>query len=67
MSRWRFSRHVPERRRRLADDVLVLAGFADALVAEARRLGAEVPSGVGACATGWRSWGRRLREWADRT
>jgi hypothetical protein len=67
MSRWRLRRHVPERRARLANDVRVLAGFADAIVDEARRLGAEVPEGVGACATVWRFWGRRLREWADRT
>jgi hypothetical protein len=67
MTRWRWRRHVPERRTRLADDVLVLAGFADALVAEARRLGAEVPEGVGTCTKVWRSWGRRLGEWADRT
>jgi hypothetical protein len=65
LRRWR--RHVPERRARLADDVRVLAGFADAVVSEARRLGLEVPEGVAACVVVWSNWARRLREWADRT
>src|SRR5215218_2885461 len=54
MSRWR--RHAPDRRSRLADDVRRLAAFADVLVDEARRLGAEVPRESGrarwSCTTG---------------
>lgn len=38
-----------EQRGQLADDVRRLAGFADATVAKATRLGAEVPEGVVAC------------------
>jgi len=65
MSRWR--RHAPDRRSRLADDVRRLAAFADVLVDEARRLGAEVPEGVGACALVLHHWAWRLREWVHRT
>lgn len=64
MSRWPWRRHVPERRVRLADDVRRLAGYADVLVDEARRLGAEVPEGVGACPVVWHHWAWRLGEWA---
>jgi hypothetical protein len=36
------------------------AGFADAAVATARRLGAEVPDGVAACPLVWSHWADRL-------
>jgi hypothetical protein len=48
----------------LADDVQRLAGFADAAVDKATRLGAEVPEGVAACPVVWRHWGARLAKWA---
>jgi hypothetical protein len=59
---WR--RHDDGRRVELADDVRRLAGFADAAVERAARLGAEVPEGVAACTTVWRHWAGRLAEWA---
>jgi hypothetical protein len=37
-----------------------LAGFADAAVTTARRLGADVPEGVAACALVWSHWADRL-------
>jgi hypothetical protein len=46
-----------EQRGQLADDVRRLAGFADATVDKATRLGAEVPEGVVACPVVWRRWG----------
>jgi hypothetical protein len=48
----------------LADDVRRLAGFADAAVGKAERLGAEVPEGVAACPVVWRHWAGRLAKWA---
>jgi hypothetical protein len=57
--RWRRRRQV-DQRARLADDVRRLAGFADATVATARRLGAEVPDGVAACPLVWSHWADRL-------
>jgi hypothetical protein len=53
-----------EQRGQLADDVRRLAGFADATVAKATRLGAEVPEGVVACLVVWRRWAGRLADWA---
>jgi hypothetical protein len=41
-----------------------LAGFADAAVDKAARLGAEIPEGVAACAVVWRHWAARLAAWA---
>jgi hypothetical protein len=35
-----------------------------ALLADAERASAEVPAGVAACLTVWRSWADRLGEWA---
>jgi hypothetical protein len=54
----------PTKRTQLADDVRRLAGLADSAVEEARRLGAEVPDGVGACPLVWHFWAWRLAEWA---
>jgi hypothetical protein len=65
MRRW-WRRRPVEQRARLADDVRRLAGFADAAVATARRLGAEVPDGVAACPLVWSHWAGRLAEWARR-
>jgi hypothetical protein len=53
-----------EQRGQLADDVRRLAGFADAAVETATRLGAEMPEGVVACTVVWRHWARRLAQWA---
>jgi hypothetical protein len=53
-----------EQRGQLADDVRRLAGFADATVAKATRLGAEVPEGVVACLVVWRRWAGWLADWA---
>jgi hypothetical protein len=57
-------RRHDEQRTQLADDVRRLAGFADAAVQQATRLGAEVPEGVAACPVVWRHWAARLAEWA---
>jgi hypothetical protein len=59
--RW-WRRRKVEQCARLADDVRRLAGFADAAVATARRLGAEVPDGVAACPLVWSHWADRLAE-----
>ncbi len=59
---WR--RHVPSRRARLADDARNLAGWSELVLAEAERLGAEIPDGVAACTAVWRHWAWRLDEWA---
>ena len=59
---WR--RHDDGERVQLAEDARRVAGFADALVDKAARLGAEVPEGVSACTTVWRHWSARLHEWA---
>jgi hypothetical protein len=60
---WR--RHDDDGERvQLAEDARRVAGFADALVDKAARLGAEVPEGVAACTTVWRHWAGRLAEWA---
>jgi hypothetical protein len=58
---WR--RHDDERVQ-LAEDARRVAGFADALLDKATRLGAEAPEGVEACVTVWRHWAGRLAEWA---
>jgi hypothetical protein len=60
---WR--RHDDDGERvQLAEDARRVAGFADALVDKAARLGAEVPEGVDACTVVWRHWAGRLQEWA---
>jgi hypothetical protein len=54
-----------ERRRRLVDDTRRTIGLMAAVVADARRAGAEVPDGVTASVTVWRSWTARLDAWAE--
>jgi hypothetical protein len=49
VSRWRWRRHVPTQRARLAADVRRLAGWSQLVIAEARRLDGDVPEGVAAC------------------
>jgi hypothetical protein len=53
------------RRRRLADDADRTIGLLAAVLADARRARAEVPDGVTASITVWRSWASRLDAWAD--
>jgi hypothetical protein len=36
------------------------------MLADAERARAEVPEGVAACLTVWRSWADRLAEWSGR-
>jgi len=62
--RW-WRRRKAGQRARLAGEVRRLAGFADAAVEEARRLGAEVPEGVAACPMVWSYWADRLASWAE--
>lgn len=64
LRRWLRRRQVTQRAR-LADDVRRLAGFADAVVEQARRLGADAPEGVAACTVVWHHWAWRLSEWAS--
>ena len=64
MRRWIRGRRGDERAL-LADDARRVAGYADATLATARRLGAEVPEGVEACTVVWRHWAGRLSEWAN--
>jgi hypothetical protein len=63
VGRWRRRRQAGQRAR-LADEVRRLAGWSHLVAAEARRLGADVPEGVAACATVWSHWADRLAEWA---
>jgi hypothetical protein len=49
---------------RLADDARRAAGYLEAVAADARRLGAELPEATLACVTVWRSWAARLAVWA---
>ena len=60
---WRWRRH-DEQRAQLVSDVRRLAGFADAVVQQATKLGAEVPEGVAACPVVWRHWAGWLAQWA---
>lgn len=64
MRRWFWRRHVDEQRVRLADDARRTVGLMAAMLADAERASAEVPAGVAACLTVWRSWAGRLAEWA---
>jgi hypothetical protein len=54
-----------DRRRRLVEDVDRVRRYAVAVIADARRAGAEVPLGVTASIEVWRAWADRLREWAE--
>jgi hypothetical protein len=51
-------------RRRLADDARRAAGYMEAVTADAKRLGAELPEATLACLTVWRHWSARLATWA---
>lgn len=62
--RWRQARRQ-DRRQRLVADVERTRGLMVAVIADARRVGAEVPLGVTASVEVWRSWGDRLRELAE--
>jgi hypothetical protein len=64
--RWWRRRRV-EQRTRLADDARRTVWLMAALLADAERASAEVPAGVAACLTVWRSWADRLAEWARRS
>ena len=59
---WR--RRKVEQRARLADDAHNVVLLMGGVVADAERARAEVPAGVAACLTVWRSWAGRLAEWA---
>jgi hypothetical protein len=61
--RWRRRRQV-EQRVRLAEDARRTVGLMASILADAERASAEVPAGVAACLTVWRSWAGRLAEWA---
>jgi hypothetical protein len=61
--RWWRRRQV-EQRARLAEDARRTVGLMAAVLADAERARAEVPAGVAACLTVWRSWAGRLAEWA---
>jgi hypothetical protein len=54
-----------DRRRRLVDDTHRTIGLMAAVLADARRAKAEVPDGVSASITVWRSWAARLDAWAE--
>jgi hypothetical protein len=56
---------TPSRRQRLVADVDRVRRYAVAVIADARRAGAEVPLGVSASVEIWRAWADRLREWAE--
>jgi hypothetical protein len=61
--RWRRRRQVTQRTR-LADDAHRTVGLMAAMLADAERARADVPAGVVACLTVWRSWAGRPAEWA---
>jgi len=54
-----------DRKRRLVEDVDRTRGLMAATIADARRVGAEVPIGVTASITVWRAWSDPLLDWAD--
>jgi hypothetical protein len=56
---------TPSGRERLVADVDRVRRYAVAVIADARRAGAEVPLGVTASVEIWRTWADRLREWAE--
>jgi hypothetical protein len=49
---------------RLASDARRTTGLMAAVIADAERAQAEVPDGVAASVTVWRSWAERLARWA---
>ena len=51
-------------RRRLADDARRTTGLMASVIADAKRAGADVPDGVTASVTVWRTWADRLAVWA---
>jgi hypothetical protein len=53
------------RHERLVADVNRVRGYMVAVIADARRAGAEVPVGITASVETWRAWADRLREWAE--
>jgi hypothetical protein len=55
-----------DRRRRLVSDVDRTRGLMTAVIADARRVGAEVPLGVTASIELWRTWADRLLDWVER-
>jgi hypothetical protein len=61
---WMRRRRLPSRRVRLADDAHNVVLLMGGVLADAERASAEVPAGVTACLTVWRSWADRLAEWA---
>jgi hypothetical protein len=54
-----------DRERRLANDASRTIGLMAAVLADARRARAEIPDGVAASITVWRSWAARLDAWAE--
>jgi hypothetical protein len=54
-----------DRKRRLANDTYRTIGLMAAVLADARRMRAEIPDGVTASVTVWRAWAARLDTWAD--
>jgi hypothetical protein len=54
----------PTQRERLASDARRAVGFMVAVLVDAERARAEVPDGVTASVTVWRSWAERLEAWA---
>ena len=61
--RW-WRRRKVEQRARLAEDAHNVVWLMGGVLADAKRAGGEVPAGVAACLTVWRSWAERLAEWA---
>jgi hypothetical protein len=60
----RRRRRQHDLRTRLATDAGRVSGFMAAVLADAQRIGAELPEGVAACVIVWRSWDERLAAWA---
>jgi hypothetical protein len=54
-----------DRRRRLVEDVDRTRGLMLATIADARRVGAEVPLAITVSVESWRTWSDRLLEWAE--
>jgi hypothetical protein len=53
-----------DRRQRLANDARRTTGLMASVIADAQRVGADVPDGVAASVTVWRTWAGRLADWA---